>query len=369
MKTKNFRQLSLKKVAILGPGRHADGDGLYLHVRESGRTWTFRYQKHGRRHELGLGSWPAVSLYDAREKAAAMRRNLALGRQVRTSTVNTFADVALGFIARQRPAWHSAKHAAQWESTLEQYAYPSIGQMPVQEITTSHVLAILAPIWATKNETASRVRGRIEAVLDAARVQGLRPDGTNPAQWRGHLDKLLPPRSRIRQVRHHRALSFEKTRALFARLAGVPGEGARALRFVILTAARTNEVLGARRSEVADSIWTIPASRMKSGRVHRVPLTDKANDLIAGHSQYLFPLSNMAMPMLLRRLGVKATVHGFRSTFRDWCAENDWPREVAEACLAHAIESKTEAAYLRSDLLSARRELMEAWAQALSGGH
>lgn len=231
---------------------------------------------HGKARELGLGPYPAVSLPAAREKAFAMRQNLAAGRQVRTPATATFASVARAYIKTQSPAWHNAKHAAQWSATLEAYAFPVIGHLPVDRIETSHVLAILAPIWTSKNETASRVRGRIEAVLDAARVQGLRPDGTNPAAWRNHLDKILPGRSRTRIVKHHAALSFMATKALFARLASVEGEAARALRFTILTAARTGEVLGATWREIDRDVWTIPAARMKAGRGHRVPLTGAA---------------------------------------------------------------------------------------------
>ncbi|MGB6324199.1 MAG: integrase arm-type DNA-binding domain-containing protein, partial [Methylocella sp.] len=277
----------------LPAGRHCDGRNLYLHVRDTGRAaWEFRSRRHGKTIERGLGSFPDVSLVEAREKAASMRQNLAAGRQVKTGATTTFAEVARAYIIRQSPSWRSRKHTAQWSSTLETYAFPIIGSMPVCQINTGHILTILAPIWNTRNETASRIRGRIENILDSAKVLGLRPDGTNPAAWRGNLDKLLPPRNRTRTVRHHTALAFEQTKELYRRLTTpVPGEAARALRFLILTAARTGEIIGARWSEIdtATSVWTIPAERMKVGRLHRVPLSAEALEILGGKTTgYLF---------------------------------------------------------------------------------
>jgi integrase len=375
-------RLSVRLIAKLPPGRHADGNGLYIHVRESGLNFCFRWMRHGRRHEIGLGPYPFVSLDVAREKAFQLRRDLAMGKQVRAPGSATFIRVAQAFIKAQAPGWRNRKHLSQWSRTLEHYVFPHIGQMPVDRIETSHVLAILGPIWSTKSETAARVRGRIESILDAAKVRGLRT-GDNPARWNGHLDKILPRRSKTAPVRHHAALDFIQTKALFQRLAATNGvrgrEAARALRFLILTAARTGEVLGATWQEIDPStgsgqaIWTISASRMKAGKPHRVPLTDAALAIIGfTGSGYLFgngngPLSHMAMSACLRRLGCKATVHGFRSTFRDWAAaETSAPREVAEACLAHAVGNKTEAAYFRSDLFAKRRKLMELWATVLT---
>ncbi|MCI0539663.1 MAG: tyrosine-type recombinase/integrase [Verrucomicrobiales bacterium] len=372
-------KLRANTIPRLPPGKYGDGSNLWLTVKATGRrAWSFRFMKAGRARELGLGAWPVVTLAQARARAFDMRQNLALGRQVGASPANTFTSVARDFIARQKPAWRNKKHAAQWESTLAAYAFPVIGHLPVADISTNHVLAILSPIWSVKTETAVRVRGRIEAVLDAARVQGLRPDGTtNPAQWRGHLEHLLPKRSRIKQVRHHRALSFDETRELYRKLVEIPGSASRALRVLILTAARTGEVIGAHWREVdfEAAVWTIPASRMKAGRPHRVPLAPEAMRILheAPHDGFLFPgkggkpMSNMCMAMLMRRLGIAATVHGFRSVFRVWAAEAGAPREVAESCLAHVIGSKTEASYLRSDLIDARRALMESWGRALTG--
>ncbi|MGA7385576.1 MAG: integrase arm-type DNA-binding domain-containing protein [Methylocella sp.] len=356
----------------LPAGKHGDGGGLYLRVKPSGRCTWFRFMRHGKARELGLGAYPEVNLAEAREKAATMRRNLAAGRQVGTAATMTFAGVARAYITAQSPAWHNAKHAAQWTSTLEHYAFPRFGHLPVAEVTTGHVLAVLQPIWAKKNETASRVRGRNESILDAAKVRGLR-SGDNPAAWKGHLAHLLPPRSRTRTVKHHAALGFMETKELYLRLALADGEAARALRFLILTAARTGEVIGATWAEIdmPTSTWTIPANRMKAGRVHRVPLCAEAVAVLGPQSTgHLFkgksPLSNMAMPMLLRRMNIDATVHGFRSTFRDWAAtETAAPREVAEACLAHTLGA-VERAYQRSDLFDKRRELMTLWSTMLT---
>jgi integrase len=351
-------QLKSNSIARLAPGKYGDGDGLWFRVKPSGRRiWSFRFMRHGRARELGLGPYPAVSLQEGGRKPSRCAATWPLaGKSARRASVSTFADASRAYIKAQSPAWRSPKHAAQWAATLDTYADPIIGHLPVDKIETAHVLAILSPIWSRANETASRVRGRIESILDAAKAQGLR-SGDNPARWKGNLDKLLPKRSKTAPVRHHAALDFLETQDLFVKLAEVPGEA-----------------LGAQWAEIdlENRVWAIPAARMKGGRPHRVPLTGEALAILGPRGDgFLFPgkggrpLSNMAMAMVLRRQGVAATVHGFRSTFRDWAAAStDFPREVAEASLAHAIGG-VEAAYRRGDLLRQRRKLMELWATML----
>jgi integrase len=274
-----------------------------------------------------------------------------------------------------RPSWRNAKHAAQWEMTLRDYAAP-LRRLPVDKITTDDVIAVLKPLWNEKPETASRLRGRIERVLDAAKAQGLR-NGENPARWRGHLDQLLPKRQQLKRG-HHAAMPYGALPAFLADLRERESVAARALEFAILTAARSGEVLGARWEEFGDldrAVWTVPAARMKAGREHRVPLSKRAAKIVKGfyevrEGDFVFPgqkagqpLSTMALEMVLRRMKVDGvTVHGFRSTFRDWAAEcTNFPNEVCEAALAHVIENKAEAAYRRGDLFDKRRKLMEAW--------
>ena len=280
-------------------------------------------------------------------------------------------------MATHRVAWKNDKHAAQWTSTLETYAYPLLGELSIQAVDTTLVMKVIEPIWAKKPETANRVRGRIETILDWATVRGYR-QGENPARWRGHLDKLLPSRSKVRKTKHHSALPYAELPAFLTSLREQEGIAARALEFTILTAGRTGEVIGARRSEfnMREKLWAVPAIRMKAGKEHRVPLPDRALDVISTETlrddDFVFPggrsgqpLSNMAMLKLLQRMGRDdLTVHGFRSTFRDWAAERtNFPNDVVEMALAHAIESKTEAAYRRGDLFNKRRRLMEAWAE------
>lgn len=373
--------------AIKKPGYHADGGGLYLQITASGaRSWIFRYTGSGRRHEMGLGSYPDVTLKAARDKAAEMRILRAAGRdplqvrraerQQRAGSV-TFAEAADAYIAAHEPSWRNSKHRQQWSNTLATYVSPSLGSVPVADIETSHVTAVLEPIWRTKTETATRVRQRVEAILDWAAARGLRT-GENPARWRGHLDKLLARPTRIRTVQHHPALPYAELPAFMLELAGQNGVAARALTFCILTAARTGEVIGARWSEIDGDVWTIPGTRMKSGRDHRVPLSLPAQQIIeelralSGEADgFVFPggrgtkpLSNMAMTAVLKRMGrSQITAHGFRSSFRDWAREStNFPREVAETALAHILKDKVEAAYARGDLLDKRRELMAAWA-------
>ena len=291
----------------------------------------------------------------------------------------TFRDCAARYIASHRAGWRNPKHAAQWEATLATYAGPVMGGLSVQAIDTALVLKVLEPIWTTKPETAGRVRGRIESVLDWAKVRGYRA-GENPARWRGHLDKLLPARSKVRRVEHHAALPYAELPGFLMSLRDQEGIAARALEFAIVTAARTGEVIGARWSEIdlLEKIWTVPPGRMKAGKEHRVPLSARALAILEemqphrhAEDSFVFPgaklgrpLSNMAFLMLLRRMGRDdLTAHGFRSSFRDWAAERtNFPSEVAEMALAHMVGSKVEAAYRRGDLFEKRSRLMAAWA-------
>jgi integrase len=289
----------------------------------------------------------------------------------------TFKQCAEAYVAAHRAGWRNDKHAAQWSATLETYAYPTLGGLPVASVDVGLVLKVLEPIWSTKSETASRLRGRIEAVLDWAKVRGFR-EGENPARWKGNIDHLLPARAEVKAVEHHAALPYAEIGAFMAQLRNQPGMGAFALRFAILTAARTGEVLGTRWDEIdlKNAVWTIPAGRMKAGREHRVPLSSPAVTLLeelakAKAGEFVFfgqrtvkPLSNMALLMTLRRMKCDdLTAHGFRSTFRDWAAEQtSASREVAEAALAHTLADKVEAAYRRSDLFDKRRALMADWA-------
>jgi integrase len=380
------------------PGMHADGGGLYLQVKNGGASWILRYQLHGRTRYMGLGPLALFGLKDARAKALDAKRlryegmdPLEAKRQARirarldAAKAMTFQQAAEKYIATHKAGWQNAKHADQWTNTLATYAGPVIGTFPVQVIDTALVLKVLEAIWTTKSETASRVRGRIEAILDWAKVRGYRT-GENPARWKGHLDHLLPARAKVRQVEHHAALPYGEIAAFVAALRRQEGTAARALEFAILTAARTGEVLGARWSEIdlGAKIWTIPAERMKARREHRVPLSRQTLAILEemkslhssnGNSETLgfvfpgakrggAPLSNMAFLMLLRRMERdNLTAHGFRSTFRDWAAERtSFPAEVAEMALAHAVGDKVEAAYRRGDLFEKRRRLMEAWA-------
>lgn len=374
------------------PGRYGDGGGLWLQVSQFGtKAWIFRFMINGKAREMGLGSIETFSLKEARERAREARQLVAngvdpiekrasekLANGAASAKLITFSEAASRYLKAHAAAWRNLKHADQWKNTLEAYAKPTIGSLGVADVETSHIVNVLEPIWTTKTETASRVRGRIEAILDWATARGFRT-GENPARWRGHLDKLLPARGKITKVQHHAALPYG---ALPAFLEGVRASeyiSARALEFTILTAARTGEAIGAKWPEfdLAQKIWTIPGDRMKSGRDHRVPLSDRAVQILdklpRGSDQYVFPgaregkpLSNMAMLEFLRGIDETSelTVHGFRSTFRDWAAEQtNFPRDVAEAALAHVIADKTEAAYRRGDALEKRRKLMNAWAR------
>ncbi len=392
------QQLSAKTVAgKRKPGYYADGLGLYLQVSKTGtKSWIFRFRlpgmvtRHGKPKsaEMGLGTLDTISLADARRRAADARtqvldginpieaRRTAKLAQARSSGVKLFSDVAAAFIAANRDEWRNAKHAGQWENTLSRYAYPKIGALPVHVIATGHINDVLQPIWNAKRETAIRLRGRIEKILDRATALGYRT-GPNPAHWRGNLDHILPKDKRRSRIKHHPALPYAEIGSFLTKLRAQEGTAARALEFGILTAARTGEVIGMQWAEVdlVGGVWTVPAKRMKGAREHRVPLSPAAAQLLRDLPQgtaYVFPgrkqdkpLSNMAMLQLLERMGRgDLTVHGFRSTFRDWTAEQtSFPREVCEMALAHAIEDKTEAAYRRGDLFEKRLRLMTEWAK------
>ncbi len=377
--SKQLHKLSARAVSTLSKrGRHSDGGGLYLSLTDSGgRSWVFMWKVAGRRREIGLGSLRDVPLARARDRAAEARRLLAQGSdplaaRSKTRTM-TFGEAADALVESMSPSWRNEKHRAQWRMTLTAYC-GSIRTVPVADITTEDVLRVLRPIWLTKSETASRLRGRIERVLDFAKARGMR-SGENPARWRGHLDAVLPRRQKLTRG-HHKAMPFDHVPQFIDRLRGMEGVAPRALEFLILTAGRTGEVLGAKWEEIdlANRIWTVPATRMKAGRAHRVPLTDRALAILADlqeirTGEHVFPglkrgrpLSNMAMEAVLRRMDVEATVHGFRSAFRDWAGERThFPREIAEAALAHLVGDAVERAYRRGDALDKRRQLMSLW--------
>jgi integrase len=393
------------------PGLYADGGHLYLqvtkrrrkdsahqdHRRDLTRSWIFRFKLHGRARDMGLGSLHSVSLSQARAKARSARELLADGidpidakraaheqAALDAGKAITFKEASGKYIAGHRAGWSNAKHAAQWESTLAAYAYPVIGALSVQAIDTTQVLKVLEPIWTTKTETASRLRARIELVLDWAKVRGHRK-GENPARWRGHLDKLLVRPSKLRKVEHHSALPYAEIGDFMQALREQESTAARALEFLILTACRAGEVIDARWSEIhgVEKLWVIPPERMKAGKEHRVPLSPAALTVIermrmVRDGEYLFPavrprkpigkgkpLGEPALLVALKRMGRgNLTVHGFRSSFRDWCAERtNFPREVAEAALAHVVGDATERAYQRGDLFEKRRQLMDAWSR------
>jgi len=372
-------------------GNHAVGgvSGLYLYVNDNGaRSWVMRLTIGSKRRHIGLGSFPTVSLAIAREQARACRVEIMQGNdpveakrtkaaQLRAEQAAqiTFSKASESYIAAHGDAWRNPKHRAQWSNSLKTYADPIMGKLAVRDIGQEHVLKVLEPIWKQKNETASRVRGRIESVLDWCTVRGFR-SGDNPARWKGHLDKLLPAPSKVQKVKHYNALPFKEVPSFMQALAQRKGIAARALEFAILCASRSGEVRGAVWTEVdlVKKVWTIPAERMKAGKEHRVPLTESAirilkeQSKLPSRSDYVFEapnggqLSDMTLSAVLRRMNVDAVPHGFRSTFRDWAGEvTHFPRELAEQALAHTIENKVEAAYRRGDALEKRREMMEAW--------
>lgn len=385
------QRLSARTAATLKvAGLHADGNGLYLKVSPTAaKSWRLIYRFGNKRCEMGLGSFSTTPLAQAREAAAKAKALLQDGidpkaeRQRTTRQGSTaFGTVANDLLDGIEAGWRNAKHRQQWRNTLVTYAAP-IWEKDVAAVDADDLVNILKPIWYAKPETASRVRGRIERVLDAAKVRGLR-SGDNPANWRGHLSLLLPARKGQVQKKHHAALPFSDVPALMVRLQTRSAMAARALEFTILTAARTGETLLATWAEIdlAAGLWTIPADRMKAGKVHRVPLSDAAAGLLTRMAAengvvpetFIFPgartghpLSNMSMSMLLRRMEIHAvTVHGFRSSFRDWAGEEtDFPREIAEAALAHTVGNEVERAYRRGDALEKRRQMMADWADYL----
>ena len=367
-------------------GLHADGGGLYLRVTDGGtKSWMFRYGEGGKLRDMGLGPVHTISLPRARELARecrelrlqgidpiAHRRVSLAARRASDAKATTFRQCADAFIASHESGWRNASHRSQWVNTLAQHAHPTLGGLSVADIDTALVMKTIEPIWKTIPETASRVRGRIEAILDWAKVSGYRM-GENPARWRGHLDHLLPARAKVARIRHHAALPYAEIGAFMATLRQNGSVGASALEFTILTAARTGEALGATWDEFDAKVWTIPAERMKGGREHRIPLSDAALALLrqmrgVRTNDFVFPgrrgrLTHKTMQLVLRRMGHGGTVHGFRSTFRDWAAEQTaFPAELAEMALAHSVGSAVEAAYRRSDLFDKRCKLMAAWA-------
>lgn len=391
MGQRTHNRLSAIKVSSLTRrGYYADGGGLYFRVSEfNTKSWAFRFTRAGKPREMGLGAFPDVTLKEARDRAAEARKLLRDDvdpierRKAARSTLIaarasalTFEQCATTFIAAKEHEWKNGKHAEQWRNTLAAYAYPVIGNMLVRDVAQAHVLKILEPVWTTKTETASRLRGRIESVLDYATARGYR-SGDNPAKWRGHLDKLLANPSKVKAVEHHAALPYQEAGAFMADLRQQAGMGARALEFAILTAARSGEVRGATWAEIdlEKAVWTIPAGRMKAGKEHRIPLSDAALKLLRAlprltDGPMLFPstrgtaLSDMTLTAVLRRMGREVTAHGFRSTFRDWAGETTaYPREVIEHALSHQLADKAEAAYARGTLFDKRLRLMNEWAK------
>ena len=389
----NINRLTALQVQKLSkPGYHADGAGLHLCVKATGgKSWIFRYRYGGKEREMGLGPLHTVSLAEAREKALAQRKMLLDGvdplaakhasevqRKLAEASVITFDTAATSYIASHRAGWKNEKHAEQWTNTLTTYASPVFGSLPVADITTPLVLRVLEPIWTTKTETASRVRGRVEKILDWCKTQGYRT-GDNPAAWRGHLENLLSAPQKTKKVEHHPALPWREIGAFMQALRTMPGTAALATEFIILTNCRTSEAIEARWAEIdmGEKRWTIPAARMKAAKEHTIPLSDAALAVLqrlkaeTKEGEFVFPggkkntpLSNMACLALLKRMGRSdLTVHGFRSSFRDWAGEaTAHPREVIEHAMSHQLKDKAEAAYQRGSLLERRRVLMADWA-------
>ncbi|MDP2410508.1 MAG: integrase arm-type DNA-binding domain-containing protein [Pseudolabrys sp.] len=389
MSKRVLNRLSARGIASsLKPGRYADGGGLYLVVTSaSSRKWVFRYARNGKQRDMGLGAEGETSLAAARDAATRARAHLRAGKDPLAERqrerqdgrpVPTFGEFADELIDSIAPGFRNQKHILQWRTTLRTHA-AALRPRSVDAIATEDVLSVLKPLWQSKAETAGRLRGRIERVLDAAKVKGFR-SGENPARWRGHLDALLPRRHKLSRG-HHAALAHADLSDFLLRLRAAPGTAARSLEFLILTCARTGEVTGMRWDELSPDgkVWTVPAARMKAGREHRVPLCEGARDLLAAlprdASGLVFPgrqpgkpQSEMTLLMQLRRLHEGVTVHGFRSTFRDWVDEcTHFPGDLAEAALAHIVGDATERAYRRGDALEKRRELMAAWGAYCAG--
>lgn len=403
VKANKLTQLQASK--LKSPGLYGDGAGLWLKVTDHGsKSWIFRFTFEGRERWMGLGPYPDVSIAEARENATELRKMVrsginplqvkqdqaAAGLAAKAKAVITFDWCAAQYVEAHKDSWKNAKHVAQWINTLGTYAKPVIGPLAVDKIDTDHVMKILEPIWSTKSETASRLRGRIESVLDWATTMKHRT-GENPARWKGHLDNLLPRLKKKARVQHHPALPLAEMPTFMVRLKSQAGTAALALQFTILTAARSGEVRGMTWGEVdfQNRMWVVPAERMKAGDEHRVPLSGNALQVLQNakaatallntplvfpgttytkstgtDSPTLKPLSDMSLTAVLRRMGITdITVHGFRSTFRDWAAEDtNYPRDMAEMALAHTIGNKAEAAYRRGDMLEKRRAMMNDWA-------
>ncbi|MBL8553700.1 MAG: tyrosine-type recombinase/integrase [Phenylobacterium sp.] len=411
---KKVRELAPLEVRALtkSPGMHAVGGvaGLHLLVgklpegepdRAPASSWVLRVMVGGKRRDIGLGGFPDVPLADARRRAredreaianglnpAAERRKAKAALLASAGRLLTFKQAAEDYLAAHEKGWRNPKHRAAWSHTLETFAYPVLGKLACADIETTHVLSVLRPLWGVGDgapkprvETGKRLRQRIEAILDSARASGaIKSPWENPARWSGHLDQLLAKPRKLAPIVHRKALPFDAAPAFMARLSAVEGMGARALAFAIYTAARSGEVRGATWAEIdlKAKVWTVPASRTKQGREHRVPLSDAAIELLdnvprLADSEFVFPaasgkpLSDMTLSAVCKRMAVPAVPHGFRSTFRDWCGERTaFARDVAEAALGHAVGNEVEAAYRRGDALDKRRKLMEAWAAFLS---
>jgi integrase len=387
MKSNELSVLKVKNLSV--PGHYADGGGLYLQVTDSGaKSWLFKYKVRGtnKRREMGLGSARDLPLVDAREKALRCRRQLADGmdpihvrdseRAAMRARMKSFEECAGEYIKAQASGWRSHKHRQQWENTLKEYAYPTIGKMMVSDIDLEHVLAILEPIWTVKTETASRLRSRIEAVLDYAQTKKHR-SGENPARWKGHLANILPAPTKVAKVEHHAALALKDVPGFISALREQSGIGALGLEFTILTAARSGEVRGATWAEfdLEGGVWVVPPERMKAKREHRVPLSAAALRILEKLPRIegcdvVFPspkgkaLSDMTLSAVMRRMKVDGVPHGFRSTFKDWASERtSYPGEMSEMALAHTIGDKVEAAYRRGDLFEKRRRMMSDWSK------
>lgn len=380
--------LEVKRLTDAGLYMVGGVSGLCLNISKTGaRSWILRTVIGGKRSDVGLGPYPEVTLAIATEKAAAIKSDIRNGinpvlkrQQDRSHLGWTFRRCASEYVKLHSAGWKNVKHAAQWEATLEKYVYPNIGPKPVKDISASDVLACIEPMWLSKTETATRVRGRIEAILGWAASRDLRSK-ENPARWKGGLEHSLPKPSKVSKVVSHKALPFRDIYGFMQRLTASNGMGARALEWVILTACRSGEARGATWAEIdlQENMWIIPAGRMKADREHRVPLSKAAIDFLdklprfkTDGPDYLFPssankqLSDMTLTAVLRRLKIDVTAHGFRSTFMDWAAETTaYPQEVRELALAHSIANKTESAYRRGDMLDKRRNLMNDWASFL----
>jgi integrase len=375
------------------PGLYADGGGLYLQVAPSSkgitRSWLYRFTLDRKARKMGLGSCNVVSLAEAREAAKECRKRLHAGddpivarnlerdaKRLERESARTFEQCAEAFIKTREASWKNEKHRLQWRQTLRDFAYPVIGRLPVQDVDVPAVMRVLEPIWEKKTETASRLRGRLEQILDWAAFMKYRA-GDNPSRWSGNLKHGLANKGDIAPVVHHAAMAYSEIPNFMKRLRRLHGVSARALEFLILTACRSGEARGATRDEIENGVWKIPGERMKSKREHRVPLSNAALAVVRGQSErgLMFPgrrhaqLSDATLSGVLKRMGVKVTVHGFRSSFRDWGAERtNYPNEMLELALAHAVSDKVEAAYRRGDMLERRRRVMNDWADFCENG-